>query len=31
VRSVNNNYAAWLVPQSIVLARFIKVGVQFDF
>ena len=28
---LNNNYATWQVPQQILLPRFAKVGVQFDF
>jgi hypothetical protein len=31
VLTLNNNYATWLVPQSIVLARFAKISVQLDF
>jgi hypothetical protein len=31
VMTVNNAYATWLRPQSIMLARFAKLGVQFDF
>ncbi len=31
VLSVNNNFAAWQVPQSILTARFAKFSVQFDF
>ena len=31
VLSVNYAYATWLRPTSILLARFAKVGVQFDF
>jgi Carboxypeptidase regulatory-like domain len=31
VLTLNNNYASWRMPQSIVAARFAKVGVQFDF
>jgi hypothetical protein len=31
VLTVNSNYAAWQVPQSILLARFAKISVQFDF
>ena len=27
----NNAFATWLRPQSILLARFVKVGVQLDF
>jgi len=27
----NNNCATWLVPQSVVLARFAKISVQVDF
>jgi hypothetical protein len=28
---LNNNYATWQVPQQILLPRFAKLGVQFDF
>jgi hypothetical protein len=31
VLSVNNAYASWLRPTSAMLARFAKIGVQFDF
>ena len=31
VLTVNNAYATWLRPTSILLARFAKIGVQFDF
>jgi hypothetical protein len=31
VLTQNNNYATWLVPQIIVLARFAKISVQLDF
>jgi hypothetical protein len=31
VLDVNPNFAAWQTPTSIVLARFAKIGVQFDF
>ena len=33
VLSQNNTYTAtaWLTPQSILLARFMKIGVQLDF
>ena len=31
VLTVNNAYATWLRPQAIMLARFAKLGVQFDF
>lgn len=31
VLTVNNAYATWLRPQSIMLARFAKIGVQLDF
>ena len=31
VLTQNNNYATWQRPQSIMYARFIKLGVQFDF
>jgi hypothetical protein len=29
--TVNNNYASWLQPLSIVSARLVKISVQFDF
>jgi hypothetical protein len=31
VLTVNNAYASWLRPTSILLARFAKVGMQIDF
>jgi hypothetical protein len=31
VLSLNYAYATWLRPTSILLARFAKIGVQFDF
>ena len=31
VLTVNNNYASWLQPLSIVSARLVKISVQFDF
>jgi hypothetical protein len=31
VLTVNNAFAAWQRPTSILLARFAKIGVQFDF
>ena len=31
VLSSSNAFATWLRPQSILLARFVKLGVQFDF
>jgi hypothetical protein len=31
VQVYNNNYASWLQPQRTLQARFIKLGVQFDF
>jgi carboxypeptidase family protein len=31
VTGVNNAYASWLRPQAVILARFAKLGVQFDF
>jgi hypothetical protein len=31
VTGVNSNYASWLRPQAVILARFAKLGVQFDF
>jgi hypothetical protein len=27
----NSNFAAWRQPSSILLARFVKLNVQFDF
>jgi hypothetical protein len=29
--TVNNNYASWLQPLSILSARLVKISVQFDF
>src|SRR4030095_6674886 len=29
--TVNNNYASWLAPSSILQARLTKISVQFDF
>ena len=29
ITSVNNNYAAWLMPTAIHLARFAKISAQF--
>jgi hypothetical protein len=31
VLTINNAFATWQRPQSILLARFVKLGVQFDF
>jgi hypothetical protein len=31
VVAVNAAYATWLRPQTIILGRFAKLGVQFDF
>jgi len=31
VTGVNNAYASWLRPQAVILARFAKLGLQFDF
>ena len=31
VTGVNTNYASWLRPQVVILGRFAKFGVQFDF
>ena len=31
VLTLNNAYATWQRPQAIILARFAKIGVQFDF
>jgi hypothetical protein len=31
ITGVNTNYATWLRPQAIILGRFAKLGVQFDF
>jgi hypothetical protein len=31
VLTINNAFATWQRPQSILLARFVKFGVQFDF
>jgi hypothetical protein len=31
VQVYNLNYASWLQPQRTLQARFIKLGVQFDF
>ena len=31
VLTQNNNYATWQRPQSIMYARYIKLGVQLDF
>ena len=31
VTGVNSAYASWLRPQAVILGRFAKVGVQFDF
>jgi len=31
VTGVNSAYASWLRPQAVILGRFAKIGVQFDF
>ena len=31
VITVSNAYDTWLQPQSILTARFVKIGMQFDF
>ena len=31
VTGVNSAYASWLRPQAVILGRFAKFGVQFDF
>jgi hypothetical protein len=31
VTGINTNYASWLRPQAVILGRFAKIGVQFDF
>jgi hypothetical protein len=31
VTGINTNYATWLRPQAVILGRFAKLGVQFDF
>ena len=31
VTGVNTSYASWLRPQAVILGRFAKLGVQFDF
>lgn len=31
VQQYNNNFSSWLTPQRILQARFMKLGVQFDF
>jgi hypothetical protein len=31
VLTLNNNFGAWQQPTVILLARFVKLGVQFDF
>ena len=31
VQELNNNFAAWQQPTALLLARFAKVSVQFDF
>ena len=31
VRTLNSAYASWQRPQSVMLARFAKLGMQFDF
>jgi hypothetical protein len=31
VTGVNSAYASWLRPQVVILSRFAKLGVQFDF
>jgi hypothetical protein len=31
VTGVNTAYASWLRPQAVILARFAKLGVQFEF
>ena len=31
VQTLNNNFAVWQTPNSIIMARFARLSVQFDF